>query len=139
MKKIVVIAAAMLMAAPVGSVLARDGKQVFDSFCHACHLPPGIPDSPKLGDKAAWAPRIAQGMDTLFSHVQSGFKGPTGMVPMPPKGTCMDCTDDGSSRRLSSTWSTPPSKSRRHPSRPSRPGCDGLPHPLQRIEQQVPA
>ncbi len=94
MKKIVVVAAAMLMAAPVSSVFARDGKQVFDTFCHVCHGTPGIPQSPHLGDKAAWAPRIAQGMDTLFQHVKDGYKSPTGIIPMPPKGTCADCTDD---------------------------------------------
>jgi len=94
MKKIAVIATAMLMAAPVSPVFARDGKQVFDAFCHTCHKPPGIPDAPKLGDKAAWAPRIAQGMDTLLEHVKNGYKSPTGTVPMPPMGTCMDCTDE---------------------------------------------
>ena len=93
MKKIVVIAAAMLMAAPVSSVFARDGKQVFDAFCHVCHKPPGIPAAPKLGDKAAWAPRIAQGIDTLVAHVKSGYSSAPGSV-MPPMGTCMDCTDE---------------------------------------------
>ena len=58
---------------------AADGKKVFDSTCTACHST-GVAGSPKLGDKAAWAPRIKQGMDTL---VQSALKG---KGAMPPKG-----------------------------------------------------
>ena len=58
---------------------AADGKKVFDSTCTACHAT-GVAGAPKLGDKAAWAPRIKQGMDTL---VQSATKG---KGAMPPKG-----------------------------------------------------
>ncbi len=58
---------------------AADGKKVFDSTCTACHST-GVAGAPKLGDKAAWAPRIKQGMDTL---VQSATKG---KGAMPPKG-----------------------------------------------------
>lgn len=58
---------------------AADGKKVFDSTCTACHTT-GVAGAPKLGDKAAWAPRIKQGMDTL---VQSATKG---KGAMPPKG-----------------------------------------------------
>jgi cytochrome c5 len=58
---------------------AANGKQVFDSTCTACHAT-GVAGAPKLGDKAAWAPRIKQGMDTL---VQSALKG---KGAMPPKG-----------------------------------------------------
>ncbi|HZS69848.1 MAG TPA: c-type cytochrome [Burkholderiales bacterium] len=58
---------------------AADGKQVFDSTCTACHST-GVAGAPKLGDKAAWAPRIKQGMDTLL---QSALKG---KGAMPPKG-----------------------------------------------------
>ena len=58
---------------------AADGKQVFDSTCTACHAT-GVAGAPKLGDKAAWAPRLKQGMDTL---VQSALKGKNAM---PPKG-----------------------------------------------------
>jgi cytochrome c5 len=58
---------------------AADGKKVYDSTCTACHAA-GVAGAPKLGDKAAWAPRIKQGMDTL---VQSATKG---KGAMPPKG-----------------------------------------------------
>ena len=40
--------------------------------------------APKLGDKADWQPRLAQGKDTLYKHAIGGFTGAKGM--MPPKG-----------------------------------------------------
>ncbi len=43
------------------------GKKIYDTTCMACHAA-GVAGAPKLGDKAAWAPRIAQGMDTLHTH-----------------------------------------------------------------------
>jgi cytochrome c5 len=66
-------------AAPAAKPAAADGKKVFDSTCMACHAT-GVAGAPKLGDKAAWAPRIKQGMDTL---VQDAIKG---KGAMPPKG-----------------------------------------------------
>ncbi len=72
-------------------VAARSGKQVYDTACFACHAT-GAAGAPKLGDKAAWGPRIAQGMDTLVSHAINGFQGQTGV--MPPKGTCAACSND---------------------------------------------
>jgi cytochrome c5 len=58
---------------------AADGKAVYDQTCVACHVQ-SVAGSPKLGDKAAWAPRIQQGMDQLVQSVLKG-KG-----AMPPKG-----------------------------------------------------
>lgn len=58
---------------------AADGKQVFDSTCTACHAT-GVAGAPKLGDQAAWAPRLKQGIETLM---QSALKGKNAM---PPKG-----------------------------------------------------
>ena len=40
----------------------------------------GAAGAPKLGDKAAWAPRLGQGMDAMLASVLNG-KG-----AMPPKG-----------------------------------------------------
>lgn len=64
-------------AAPAASSGA--GKKVYDSACVACHAS-GVAGAPKLGDKAAWAPRIATGLDALTGSVIKG-KG-----AMPPKG-----------------------------------------------------
>ena len=60
-----------------------DGKKVYDAACAACHTA-GVAGAPKVGDKAAWAPRIKQGDKTLYEHAIKGFQGKSGM--MPPKG-----------------------------------------------------
>ncbi len=73
------------------STAAADGKAVFDKLCTLCHTP-GVAGAPKFGDKAAWAPRIAQGLDTLHDHAIHGFAGKTGV--MPPKGGGGDLSDD---------------------------------------------
>lgn len=77
-------------AEQTNSAPVMTGKQVYESICFACHAE-GIAGAPKLGDKAAWEPRIAQGMDTLVSHAINGFQGNTGV--MPPKGGRMDLSD----------------------------------------------
>jgi cytochrome c5 len=64
-----------------------DGKDIYNSSCQICHAT-GTAGAPKLGDKKAWAPRIAKGMDTLFSSVLNGLNA------MPPRGTCMNCSED---------------------------------------------
>ena len=66
------------------------GKKVYDTTCVACHAA-GVAGAPKFGDKALWAPRIAQGMDTLYMHSIKGFQGKTGM--MPAKGGNMSLSD----------------------------------------------
>ena len=66
------------------------GKKVYDSTCVACHAA-GVAGAPKFGDKALWAPRIAQGVDTLYTHAIKGFQGKVGM--MPPKGGSMSLSD----------------------------------------------
>jgi len=58
---------------------AASGEAVYKQACFACHAT-GAANAPKLGDKAAWAPRIAQGMPAL---VQAAIKG---KGAMPPKG-----------------------------------------------------
>jgi cytochrome c5 len=65
---------------------AGKGKSVFDASCAACHGT-GVAGAPKIGDKAAWAPRLKQGMDTLH---QSALKG---KGAMPPKGGNMALPD----------------------------------------------
>ena len=75
------VAAAPVAAAPVA--VADAGKKTYDAACVACHGA-GIAGAPKFGDKAAWAPRLAQGSATLYEHAIKGFQGKAGM--MPPKG-----------------------------------------------------
>jgi cytochrome c5 len=74
-----------------GAATPTDGKSVYESACAACHGS-GLAGAPKLGDKAAWAPRLAQGIATLEKHAIEGFQGSTGF--MPAKGGRVDLTDD---------------------------------------------
>jgi len=87
MKKIATVVAAMVMAGSVSSVLAASGEETYNTYCHVCHAT-GVAGAPKFGDKDLWAPRIAQGMDVLLHSAINGKNA------MPPKGTCMTCTDD---------------------------------------------
>jgi len=78
-------------AAADAAALPTDGRSVFDVACSACHGT-GIAGAPRIGDKAAWAPRIAQGTATLEKHAIEGFQGQAGM--MPAKGGRTDLSDD---------------------------------------------
>ncbi|WP_427914354.1 c-type cytochrome [Ramlibacter sp. MMS24-I3-19] len=70
-----VAAAAPAAAAPA----AGNGEGLYKQVCVACHAA-GVAGAPKFGDKAAWQPRIAQGVATLYNSALKG-KG-----AMPPKG-----------------------------------------------------
>lgn len=55
----------------------KTGEQVYTAQCSACHAT-GAAGAPKLGDTAAWAPRIALGFETLLT---SALKGKNAMGP----------------------------------------------------------
>lgn len=89
-------AAAAAIAPAAGGEAATEtdlalGQSIYEGKCKACHAT-GAAGSPKLDDKANWAPRIAQGMDVLVKHALEGFKGSVGF--MPPKGGFATLTDD---------------------------------------------
>lgn len=69
-------------AAPSAAPAAENtaGKSVFGKTCAMCHAS-GAGGAPKPGDKADWAPRLAQGKDTLYKHALEGFTGAKGMMP----------------------------------------------------------
>jgi cytochrome c5 len=74
------VAAPAPAAAPAAATAdAAAGEALYKQACFACHAA-GVAGAPKVGDKAAWAPRIQQGMPAL---VQSAIKG---KGAMPPKG-----------------------------------------------------
>ena len=83
-------AAPAAAASPVADAGTK-GKEIYDQACFACHAV-GVAGAPKFGDKEAWAPRIAQGADTLHNHAINGYNGKAGM--MPPKGGRPDLADD---------------------------------------------
>jgi cytochrome c5 len=105
---------------PVGTVVLAEagaasgnlsGQQVFAQVCKTCHET-GLAGAPKAGDKAAWAPRIAEGENTLVQHAIAGYHGKTGV--MPPKGGNPDLTDDEVHRAVvyladqaGATWKEP--------------------------------
>ena len=66
-------------AAPAATGGAADGKGVYEKTCAVCHAT-GLAGAPKFGDKAAWAPRIATGINTLHNSALHGKNA------MPPKG-----------------------------------------------------
>ena len=66
---------------------AADGQQIYQQSCQSCHAA-GVAGAPKLGDKDAWAPRIATGMDAIMTSVMNGKNA------MPPRGACGSCSDD---------------------------------------------
>ena len=83
--QIVVIGASLLIVNP--AVQAFDaGVSVYNSKCIICHGS-GVVGAPKIGDKEAWAPRIATGMNAMLANVIKGKNA------MPPKGTCTECSE----------------------------------------------
>lgn len=65
--------------APPAVSAPASGESVYKSACLACHAA-GVAGAPKLGDKAAWGPRIAKGKPLLHEHAIKGFNA------MPAKG-----------------------------------------------------
>jgi cytochrome c5 len=55
----------------------KSGQQVYAAQCSACH-DSGAAGAPKVGDAAAWGPRVAQGFDVLLT---SALKGKGAMSP----------------------------------------------------------
>jgi cytochrome c5 len=55
------------------------GERAFTQVCSACHGA-GINGAPKVGDHAAWGPRLQQGKEVLYTHAISGIRS------MPPRG-----------------------------------------------------
>jgi cytochrome c5 len=80
---------------PVGEVVVvegsdqpgqRSGKEIVDSVCAACHTT-GLLNAPKIGDTAAWAPLIKQGLKQLTEVAIKGIR------QMPPRGGNPELTD----------------------------------------------
>lgn len=71
---------------------ARTGEQLVQSTCFACHGT-GAAGAPKIGDKSAWGPRIAKGLDGLLKSAM------TGKNAMPPRGGS-DATDTELARAI---------------------------------------
>ena len=57
----------------------RQGKEVVDAVCSACHLQ-GKDNAPRIGDARAWSARASQGLTALTDHALKGIRN------MPPHG-----------------------------------------------------
>jgi cytochrome c5 len=68
-----------------------DGKTIFGNLCTTCHTNAAT-GAPVITDKAAWAPRVAEGLDTLVKHAIDGYQGKDGKL-MPAKGGNPALTD----------------------------------------------
>ncbi len=86
MKKLVSVSIATVALFGMMSSAQAD-ISTYRTACMACHAS-GAAGAPKLGDKAAWKARIAQGMDTMVKNAIKG-KG-----AMPPKGGRSNLTDE---------------------------------------------
>jgi cytochrome c5 len=87
--EVVIGAAEPIASAPPTAqraVTPRSGEAVYRAACVACHGA-GVAGAPKFGNAADWAPRLAQGTDSLLLHAVQGFRA------MPPRGGCADCSD----------------------------------------------
>lgn len=73
------LAISMMAFISVGANAQSGGKSIYDASCSACHKD-GVAGAPKLGDAAAWGPRIKTGSAALLATVIKG-KG-----IMPPRG-----------------------------------------------------
>ena len=76
-------------AAPGG----RSGEEVVKAVCATCHQA-GVANAPKIGDRAAWAPHIKEGLQDMVATAIKG-KG-----AMPPKGGNPSLTDDEVARAV---------------------------------------
>jgi cytochrome c5 len=72
--------------ANAGPHVDKSGEQVVKEVCSACHAI-GALGSPKIGDKAAWGPRLTQGYETLTKHATEGIR------QMPARGGNAELTD----------------------------------------------
>jgi cytochrome c5 len=72
--------------ASAGAKAVNAGEQIYNTVCQACHGA-GVLGAPKMGDKEAWQPRLAQGMNTLYEHSIKGIRA------MPPKGGAASASD----------------------------------------------
>ena len=79
-------AGSVVVADPKAPKVEKSGKEIVDTVCAACHVT-GALNAPKMGDKAAWAKLIAEGLDTISADAIKGIR------QMPPRGGNPNLTD----------------------------------------------
>ncbi len=78
--------AAQIAVQPDAEATGRNGKEVVDAVCTACHAT-GANGAPKIGDQSAWKPRASQGLTSLTQHAIKGIR------QMPAHGGSPGVTD----------------------------------------------
>jgi cytochrome c5 len=92
------------------NAFAETGENTYKQVCASCHAS-GVLNAPKLGDKAKWAPLIAEGQVVLTAHGYVGVRG------MPAKGGNPNLSIEGFSdavaymvNKSGGNWKTPDAK-----------------------------
>ncbi len=92
------------------SAFAEPGENTYKQVCAACHGA-GVLNAPKFGDKAKWAPLIAEGQVVLTAHAYVGVRA------MPPKGGNPNLSIEGFSdavaymaNKAGGNWKSPDAK-----------------------------
>ncbi|ACT47396.1 c-type cytochrome [Methylotenera mobilis] len=81
------VAVVEVAAATSEATAGKSGAEVVKAVCSMCHGA-GLMGAPKIGDNSQWAPRIAQGYQTLVKHALEGIRS------MPARGGNPALTDD---------------------------------------------
>ncbi len=76
----------MVASAESNESSRRSGEEIYNSKCAGCHTS-GVMEAPKYASLEDWSTRIDLGIEKLTLSAIAGKGG------MPPRGTCMDCTD----------------------------------------------
>jgi cytochrome c5 len=91
--KSLLIPLAVLAIASTHYAVAQSGENTYQQACAACHGA-GVLNAPKFGDKAKWAPLIAEGQVVLTAHGYVGVRG------MPAKGGMPNLSVEGFSEAV---------------------------------------
>jgi len=107
LNKLLVAVAGVVLS---GFAFAQSGENTYKQVCVSCHGA-GVLNAPKFGDKAKWAPLIAEGQVTLTAHAYVGVRG------MPAKGGNPNLSIEGFSDALvymvnnsGGNWKSPDAK-----------------------------
>ena len=77
----------MVASAESNESSERSGEEIYNSKRAGCHAS-GLMEAPKYASLEDWSTRIDLGLEKLTLSAIAGKGG------MPPRGTCMDCTDN---------------------------------------------
>ena len=105
-----IVATVLAYLSLTGLANAQSGENTYKQVCANCHGA-GVLNAPKFGDKAKWAPLIAEGQATLTAHAYFGVRA------MPPKGGNPNLSVEGFSDALvymvnnsGGNWKSPDAK-----------------------------